>query len=101
MSLDEMRNHLLKLINKQRKVYGVPPVVLDEKLNLLAQNHATDMGVYNYAQHVNLQGENSAARAKKMNIYSPIGENIAVNEDIEYAQFRLDRSPAHLLTTVV
>lgn len=31
-----------------------------------------------------------------MGIYTPIGENIAVNVDLEYAQYRLARSPVHL-----
>ena len=35
-----------------------------------------------------------------MGILTPIGENIAVNADIEYARYRLDRSPAHLRNTV-
>lgn len=35
-----------------------------------------------------------------MNIFSPVGENIAVNENLEYAQYRLDRSPEHLINTV-
>lgn len=49
-----------------------------------------------YASHTNLRGQGSAARARKMGIYTPIGENIAVNADIEYAQYRLARSPVHL-----
>lgn len=54
------------------------------------------MAMRGYASHSNLRGEGSKERARKAGIYHPIGENIAVNRDIEYAQYRLARSPIHL-----
>lgn len=58
------------------------------------------MGVKGYISHTNLYGEDAGERAKKQGIYSPVGENIAVNDDLEYGRYRLDRSPNHLKNTI-
>ena len=95
-----MREQLLVLINKKRRQSGVDEVVLDDELNELAQLHAKDMAIKGYVSHTNLNGENAGDRAKKMGILSPLGENIAVNDDLEYGRYRLDRSPIHLKNTI-
>lgn len=55
-TLTERRRYILKLINEKRLEYGVPGLGLNEKLNLLAQDHADDMAANNYVSHTNLKG---------------------------------------------
>jgi len=95
MSLTEMRNNLLNLINQERAFYGLQAVELDSELNNLAQLHSEDMSKNNYQSHINLIGESPEDRRIKLNIKTPIMENIAVNDAIISAHQGLMRSGSH------
>lgn len=69
-------------------------------MNKLAQEHSDDMAANMYSGHENREGKDSNERAKEMGIKTLIGENVVVDESIEAGQSKLDRSPAHLRTTI-
>lgn len=46
-------DEVFKLVNQERVKAGVPPLVLDERLNKSAQAKADDMKTNNYFEHVN------------------------------------------------
>lgn len=50
--------------------------------------------------HVNPEGEGPGDRAMKIRIFTPVGENLAINPNITDAHYRLARSPIHLRNSV-
>jgi uncharacterized protein YkwD len=52
-------------INRERQKYGLAPLDQDEKLTIIARKHSQDMARYNFFGHINLQGEDPAARSKR------------------------------------
>ena len=53
-----------------------------------------------FVGHVNPDGDDAAARAKKNKFFGPIGENIATSTNLTNAHLSLERSPAHLKNSV-
>lgn len=49
--ITEQRNLFLGLINSKRVEFGLEEVYLDDKLNLLAQQHSEDMVRRSYSSH--------------------------------------------------
>lgn len=62
----------------------------------MAQLHANDMSLRGYFSHTNTIGEGPGERAKKLNIQSSIGENIAQSTTLTEAHLSLERSASHL-----
>ncbi len=52
--MKEIKEYLLFLVNKKRKEFGQYPLIIDDKLSLVAQNHSNDMSNRNYISHNNL-----------------------------------------------
>ena len=71
-------------------------VTLDPKLTQLAQYYASDMVRRGYSGHYSPEGDGPGERAKKAGIYTPVGENLAMNPNITDAHYRLARSSIHL-----
>lgn len=87
-------NQLLAEANKLRAEKGVPPLVLDERLNQSAQWKADDM-VKTGVNHVSSDG---ALGHLKINVYAPkvckyISENIASNPKFDNPYDKVDGWP--------
>ena len=73
---------------------------LDDKLNLLAQNHSRDMVQRNFFNHRNPDGQGPGDRARAIGINQPIGENIAISFSLTQADKQLEESPGHFRNSV-
>lgn len=77
-SVPELRNFALKLVNRDRKINNLPPLVADNLLSQAAQLHAEDMVNKRYFDHISLDGKNPQDRyiAVGGNRSLGVGENI-------------------------
>jgi uncharacterized protein YkwD len=94
-NLGNLRDDMIDLINEDREDHGLDPVHLSSELNEIAQNHAQDMIDNDYFSHYNLDGESPEDRRRDAGIITSVGENIAQDTDLEFAQAGLMRSAAH------
>lgn len=95
LSLSSARKEMLKYINESRKAAGLATVELLDELNDLAQGHSDDMATNNFFSHVNPDGQNPDDRRKEAEISTPVGENLAKDVSIAFANYGLLRSAAH------
>jgi len=93
--LSTMRGQLLTLINAARATVAESPLVLDEKLNEIAQYHSDDMSTRNYFAHQDPDGLGPGDRAKKFGFSGPIGENLASDMSVAGANSGLYWSAGH------
>jgi len=93
--LAAMRKKLLDLTNQERETVGLGPLVLDDKLNEIAQYHSQQMADENFFGHTDKKGMGPGERAKLHGFAGPVGENIASNGSVEGAHNGLYWSAAH------
>jgi uncharacterized protein YkwD len=92
----EAETLMLQLVNEDRSKAGLPPLVLDERLSVMARRHSRDMRDRSFFAHVSPHTGHLADRADRQAIsYRRLGENIAVGVDVREAQKALLRSPGH------
>jgi uncharacterized protein YkwD len=77
-SLPELQAFALKLINRDRQLNGLPPLVEDPQLTETAQRHAEDMKARHYYAHVTPEGKTPTDRFIAIGGQGGIGENIAM-----------------------
>lgn len=94
-SLSSARKEMLKYINESRKTAGLKEITLLDELNNLAQGHSDDMAQNNFFSHVNPDGQTPDDRRKETGISTPVGENLAKDVSIAFANYGLMRSAAH------
>ncbi|GDX62213.1 hypothetical protein LBMAG33_5230 [Candidatus Levyibacteriota bacterium] len=88
--------NMLELINNERKNNGLNPLVMNEKLRIVAQNQSRDMFANGYFSHTSLNGLTPFDRLRKMNIsYKYAGENLALAPSAEIAMQGLMNSKGH------
>lgn len=75
-SLPELRAFALRLINRDRQLNGLSPLVEDALLTQTAQMHAEDMKARNYYAHVTPEGKTPSDRFNAIGGQGGIGENI-------------------------
>jgi uncharacterized protein YkwD len=77
-TVTELRNFALNLVNRDRKLNNLPPLVVDNVLSQAAQIHAEDMGEKRYFDHISLDGKSPYDRyvAVGGNSNLGLGENI-------------------------
>lgn len=75
-SLPELRAFALKLINRDRQLNGLSPLVEDPLLAQTAQLHAEDMKARNYYAHVTPEGKTPTDRFVALGGQGGVGENI-------------------------
>ncbi|BAC08963.1 CAP domain-containing protein [Thermosynechococcus vestitus] len=75
-SLGEVRAFALQLVNRDRQLNGLPPLVADEVLSEAAQRHAEDMLKRQYFSHINLEGQSPMDRFIALGGRGGVGENI-------------------------
>lgn len=76
-SLTEARQFALALVNRDRQLNGLEPLVEDPLLAQAAQNHAADMLQRNYFAHESPEGKTPSDRFAQVGGKGGAGENIA------------------------
>ncbi len=74
--LPELRVLALDLVNRDRQVNGLPPLVEDPLLSQVAQRHAEDMLKRQFYDHVNPEGQDPSDRFMAAGSKVGSGENI-------------------------
>lgn len=77
-SFPELQKQALMLVNRDRQLNGLPPLVEDPLIALTAQKHALDMAQQNFYSHVNPQGQNPSDRYRANGGLGRVGENINI-----------------------
>jgi uncharacterized protein YkwD len=75
-SLPELRSFALNLVNRDRELNGLSPLVEDSLLAQSAQLHAEDMMQRDYYAHVTPEGKNPTDRLASVGGQGGVGENI-------------------------
>ncbi|WP_228038441.1 CAP domain-containing protein [Nodosilinea sp. LEGE 06152] len=74
--MPELRALALELVNRDRQVNGLPPLVEDPLLSQVAQEHAEDMLKRQFYDHVNPEGLDPSDR------FMATGSNVGAGENI-------------------
>lgn len=89
---------LLDLVNESRLEHGLEPVRLDDRLSLVARDHALEMIRLDYFGHISPQNGSPGSRVKEAGIsFISVGENLAGTPDVGAAHRALMKSPGHRL----
>ena len=75
-SLPELRHQAILLVNRDRMINGLSPLVEDPLITLTAQKHADDMEKRNFYAHVNPDGQAPTERYRANGGIGGIGEKI-------------------------
>lgn len=94
-NLDQWRTIMLNLINTDRRKQNLASIKLDTSLNQLAQFRSDDMVKNNYFSHWDLQGNDANDLRSNFAIQTLVGENLALDINLELAQYGLMRSAIH------
>ncbi|WP_017325592.1 CAP domain-containing protein [Synechococcus sp. PCC 7336] len=73
----DLQRYALRLVNRDRARYGLPPLAADPALSRVAQRHAQDMWQQGYFSHQSLDGRGPGER-----VWDEIDRPIAVAENI-------------------
>lgn len=97
----EMEKQAFALLNAQRAVKGLQPLVWDDDVARIARMHSENMAKYKFFSHTGLDGSLVNNRADQCGVskWRAIGENIAFNQGyehpVEFAVERWMQSTAH------
>ncbi|HEX7366918.1 MAG TPA: CvpA family protein [Pelobium sp.] len=93
---EKMENHLLVLLNQERRKYNLPLLQRDTALRTVARAHSLDMFKKGYFSHISLENTTPFDRIRAHNIsYTTAGENLALAQTVEIAHIGLMNSPGH------
>lgn len=93
---EKMENHLLVLVNQERRKYHLPLLARDTALRTVARAHSLDMFKKGYFSHISLEGTSPFDRIQAHHInYYTAGENLALAQTVEIAHMGLMNSPGH------
>lgn len=97
VSIDkDSEEKMLTLVNKERTLRGLRPLVMDDKLREVARKHSQDMFARGYFAHLNPDGKDPFARMDDAGIkYMIAGENLALAPNVDLAHEGLMNSPGH------
>jgi len=73
----EVNVYALELVNRDRQLNGVSPLIEDPLLSVAAQRHAEDMLIRQFYDHINPDGHNPSDRFKAVGGQTGAGENIS------------------------
>jgi rare lipoprotein A len=94
-NLTKIRNDFLRLVNSDRSSFGLSPLVIDDKLNTLAQYRTNDMAANDYFSHWDAQGRDANDLRKNYAIPQALSENLAKDINLTLAEYGLMRSAIH------
>lgn len=84
------------LLNADRIAAGLPPLVLDPELSLVARKHCQDMAEHHFVAHVSPRSGGPSDRVKRAGIKSAmVSENLAQASSPQEAEQSLLNSPGH------
>ncbi len=93
---EKMENHLLVLVNQERRKANLPLLARDTALRRVARKHSLDMFKKGYFSHISLENTTPFDRIRAHNItYLTAGENLALAQTVEIAHLGLMNSPGH------
>jgi uncharacterized protein YkwD len=93
---DAAEEHLVRLINRDRERFQLPPVSQNSVLSQIARQYSREMRDGKFLAHVNPQGQDLKSRLAKRGIpYQHALENVSVGYSIEGIQAGLMNSPGH------
>lgn len=92
---EAMRTQLLALINAARSLVALSPLVANDLLTRMAQDHTDDMVARGYFGHYSPEGAGPADRAVAAGWQGSIGENVAAHAKLDGAHAGLWWSAAH------
>ncbi|MEA5532703.1 CAP domain-containing protein [Crocosphaera sp. XPORK-15E] len=79
-SLSQLQSFALELVNRDRRLNGLPPLQEKPLINQVAQSHAEDMLNRNYYDHITPEGKTPTDRFNDRGGQGGIGENIMYQE---------------------
>jgi uncharacterized protein YkwD len=93
----EAQARLLELVNRDRRVAGLPPVELEPALSAVALGHSVDMMTNDFVAHVSPTHGGTVDRLKRAGVPMPrrLLENVGAGSSIDDVQASLMRSPGH------
>lgn len=92
----QAEEEMLQLVNEERNIAGLPPVVADTALRDVARAHSRDMFTRGYFSHYSPDGVSPFDRMNAAGIsYSYAGENLALAPSTKLAMQGLMNSPGH------
>jgi uncharacterized protein YkwD len=95
--LPEAERRLMEMVNRERRVRGLAPLILDTSLQLIARQHAQEMALWGYLGHRAVGGQTIRARfAFYLRPGTRVGENVAVVRTVDEGHRAFVASPAHL-----
>jgi uncharacterized protein YkwD len=95
--LPDAEARLLAMVNRERRIRGLSPLVSDSSLRLAARHHARDMALRGYVGHDSLRGQTMRARLAGFLRPGPrIGENVAMVQSVEEGHRAFVASQPHL-----
>ncbi len=93
---EKMENHLLVLVNQERRKANLPLLARDTAMRFVARKHSLDMFQKGYFSHISLENTSPFDRIKALNLtYFTAGENLALAQTVEIAHLGLMNSPGH------
>lgn len=98
--LNQERQDLIDLINKDRSNLGLGTLAPADELNNMAQIHSDDMKNNNYYGHYDLNNKGPDERRIDLGIDQGVGENVATDTSVRLAYESLMRSPGHRSNTI-
>ena len=88
---------LLAMVNRERRIHGLSPLISDTSLRVAARQHARDMALRGYVGHDSLRGQTMRARlAWFLRPGTRIGENVAMVQTVEEGHRAFVASQPHL-----
>ncbi len=95
--LPDAEARLLAMMNRERRIRGLSPLIPDVSLRLAARQHARDMALRGYVGHYSLRGQTMRGRlAGFLRPGSRIGENVAMVQTVEEGHRAFVASQPHL-----
>lgn len=96
LSVDEQ--YMLRLLNEERNINGLPSLEIDPKLELMARQYSREMITYGFFSHTSPVSGELLNRITKVSIpdgWTLAGENLAGAPTVEAAFQGLMESPSH------
>jgi uncharacterized protein YkwD/uncharacterized membrane protein required for colicin V production len=92
----DLEQRMLALVNQERAVAGLRPLVADPELTEVARQHSTDMFARGYFAHETPEGLTPFDRMRAANVrFLTAGENLALAPTLPVAHNGLMNSPGH------
>jgi len=87
---------LLALINRDRKLAGVPPLIADDKLTAVARAHSHDMVDHDFVGHVSPRTGTALDRVHRVGLTPTfVSENVGRGYSADEAEQGFMSSPGH------